>query len=209
MRKLLSILCFLSAGYPCASFVQTRITRTVHAQMGSVQRSRATKTTTTAIFGWEDFVYNAESAASSLATVSLQDPSSLLTSLPILYLAGLLTSVSPCVWGLLPLTMSYISTAAGEREDKEALIPTLAFAAGLASVFCSLGLVAASIGQVLGGSGTIQPLVALGSSLVCIAMGLQLLEFVQLPLLSFSIDNNVVSEGDSASVIEFDKDGLY
>ena len=50
-----------------------------------------------------------------------------------MYGAGLLASVSPCVWGLLPLTMSYISTAAGEREDKQATLPTLAFAAGLAA----------------------------------------------------------------------------
>jgi len=58
--------------------------------------------------GWEDIVYRAESVASSLASVSLKDPSNLVTSIPIMYGAGLLTSVSPCVWGLLPLTVSYI-----------------------------------------------------------------------------------------------------
>ena len=82
-------------------------------------------------FSWEDIVFNAQSAGNTLATVSLGDPTNLLTSLPIMYAAGLLTSFSPCVWGLLPLTMSYISTAAGEREDKQTTLPTLAFAAGL------------------------------------------------------------------------------
>ena len=61
------------------------------------------------MFEWESVVFNAESMASDLARVGLQDPKNLASSLPVMYCAGLLTSVSPCVWGLLPLTISYIS----------------------------------------------------------------------------------------------------
>jgi len=49
--------------------------------------------------GLDDLIYQTQNAASSLANLSLgDDPSNLLTSLPLLYAAGLLTSVSPCVW---------------------------------------------------------------------------------------------------------------
>lgn len=137
-------------------------------------------------FQWEELVYNAESTASAFASQSLENPTALWSSLPIMYGAGLLTSVSPCVWGLLPLTMSYISTAAGERADKKATLPTISFAAGLASVFCTLGLLASSVGGVFGASsgGASDVLVPLLSSTVCFAMGLQLLDLIQLPLLN-------------------------
>eukprot|EP00980_Cylindrotheca_fusiformis_P022858 scaffold9857_cov127-Cylindrotheca_fusiformis.AAC.4 len=133
---------------------------------------------------WEDFAFNAQATASSLASTSLQDPSNLVSSVPVMYGAGLLTSVSPCVWGLLPLTISYISTAAGEREDKGTALPTLAFALGLASVFCSLGLIAASVGgAVYGNSGNTNILLPLVSNIVCCIMGFQLLDLVNIPLL--------------------------
>jgi cytochrome c-type biogenesis protein len=137
---------------------------------------------------WEDIVYQIESAASSLAAVSLQDPSNLVTALPIMYLAGLLTSFTPCVWGLLPLTVSYITAAAGERKDQQTLLPTAAFATGLAVVFCSLGVAAVELGGVFGSttgaSGVALPIL---SNLICLAMGLKLLELVNLPLPSFDV----------------------
>jgi cytochrome c-type biogenesis protein len=87
------------------------------------------------------------------------------------------------VWGLLPLTISYISTAAGEREDKGTALPTLFFALGLASVFCSLGLVAATVGgAIYGNSGNTNILLPLISNAVCCLMGFQLLDLIKLPL---------------------------
>lgn len=135
---------------------------------------------------WEDLIYQTQSAANNMAAVSLKDPSNLVTALPIMYLAGLLTSFSPCVWGLLPLTVSYISTAAGERRDQKTVLPTAAFAAGLAVVFCSLGVAAVELGGVVGSTsgpgGLILPVL---SNIICLAMGLKLLELVDLPLPSF------------------------
>ena len=151
---------------------------------------------------WEEMVFNAQTAASSLASSSLQDPSNLFSSLPVMYGAGLLTSVSPCVWGLLPLTMSYISTAAGEREDRGTALPTLAFALGLASVFCSLGLLAATVGGALyGNSGNTSIFLPLLSNGICCLMALQLLEFINLPLLSFQ-PSTVTSSTDETILID-------
>lgn len=113
------------------------------------------------------------------------------------------------------------------------LLPTVAFAAGLASVFCALGLSASFLGGVFGGGasangsgggedlvGTV--LLAVFSSGVAIAMGLQLLDLVKLPLPSFQVfseqDMNMNMQGvgvgtdsntDSSmsSEIEFDEEG--
>jgi len=148
--------------------------------------------------GMEDFIYQTQNAASQLASVSLNsnDPGNLLASLPLLYAAGLLTSVSPCVWGLLPLTLSYISQAAGEREDQQTAWPTLAFAAGLASVFCSLGVAAVELGGVFGAasgaSGVVLPIL---SNVICLAMGFKLLDLVDLPLPSFEFIKSITGSG--------------
>jgi len=64
--------------------------------------------------GWEDVIYNAQSAATNLAGNSLKEAS--FSSFPLMYGAGLLASVSPCVWGLLPLTMSYIYCSGRKRR---------------------------------------------------------------------------------------------
>jgi cytochrome c-type biogenesis protein len=104
--------------------------------------------------------------------------------------------------------MAYISAAAGEREDKQATLPTLAFAAGLASIFCSLGLVASLFGGVLGASsGNISDiLVPLLSSGICFAMGLQLLDLIELPLLDIQLAMEEPTSGDDTPIL-FDGQG--
>ena len=157
-------------------------------------------------FNLEEVLFNAQSAASDLASVSLSgDPSNLFASMPILYAAGLLTSFSPCVWGLLPLTMSYISQAAGERDDRQAAWPTLAFAAGLAAVFCTLGVVVATLGGVFGGTVGNSIWLPLASNAICFVMGMQLLGFIQVALPSFlqttSFSTNTSSGSDDEPIL--------
>jgi len=151
------------------------------------QRKRDSFSSSLHMIEWESVVFNAESAANDLALFSLEDPSNLITSLPIMYGAGLLTSVSPCVWGLLPLTISYISSAAGDRKDKQTTMPTLAFAGGLAAVFCSLGVTAAQLGNVFGDTGNTNILLPIFSNTICLGMGLQLLGLIDLPLPSMDM----------------------
>lgn len=159
-------------------------------------------------FGMEDIIYQAQSTASKLASASIMSStqsSTSISSLAVLYFAGLLTSFSPCSLGLLPLTVSYISNAAGERDDKTVFLPTLFFALGLASVFCGLGLSVALLGGVfgssssLGGDGIGSIILALLSSGVSFAMGLQLLELVNLPLPSLEIGGFANVDGDLTS----------
>lgn len=161
------------------------------------------QSTTLHMMSWEDVVFNAQTTASSLASVSLDDPSNLISSVPIMYGAGLLTAVSPCVWGLLPLTISYISNAAGEREDKDIVLPTLSFALGLASVFCSLGLIAATVGGAMyGNSGSTSIFLPIFSNAICCVMGFQLLELVDIPLLAVNASPAAKSSSDEPILID-------
>mmetsp|Transcript_35904 Transcript_35904/g.75590 ORF Transcript_35904/g.75590 Transcript_35904/m.75590 type:complete len:412 (+) Transcript_35904:161-1396(+) len=156
--------------------------------------SQSTPQSTTAIhLGLEDIVFSAQNAGSSLANTVISSGSSGADagSLLVLYAAGLVTSFSPCSLGLLPITVSYITTAAQERKDKETILPTLAFAAGLALVFTALGVSASAIGGVFGSTGGgsangedafTSLILAAISSLISVLMGLQLLELIRIPL---------------------------
>ncbi|KAL3823365.1 hypothetical protein ACHAXA_008860, partial [Cyclostephanos tholiformis] len=74
------------------------------------------------------------------------------------------------------------------RDETNTIVPTLAYAAGLATVFTALGVSASALGGVFGGNnfgggGGFSALVlAAVASLVSVLMGLQLLELIRLPL---------------------------
>ena len=194
MQHALRIICLMSIGCVHNSGVAAFASP-------QLQRNRITTTSLEAIPlfpGAEDVIFNAQNTASSLANSVISPGSSTgvggqLQALFILYTAGLCTSFSPCSLGLLPITVSYITNAAQERQDKNTIFPTLAFATGLAVVFTALGVSASAIGGVFGGSAggeggdTLRSLlISAASSSVCVLMGLQLLELIQIPLPSLN-----------------------
>lgn len=102
-----------------------------------------------------------------------------LVSVGIIFLAGLLTSLTPCMLSMLPITIGYI----GGYETKtrlQAAIQSTWFALGLATTLAGLGIVAAVVGQIYGQIGLGLPIVV---SVIAILMGLNLLEALpfQLP----------------------------
>lgn len=148
----------------------------------------------------EDFLFAAQSTASDLASTVLNSEGG--GNVAVLYVAGLLTSISPCSLGLLPLTVSYISSATGDREDKTALMPTLAYAAGLSTVFCILGLSVALVGQsIMGGNSndTIRNIGAILANGIAVIMGCQLLNILNLPLPSLEFNVDIDDKNDDAT----------
>ncbi|MBP0036263.1 MAG: sulfite exporter TauE/SafE family protein [Roseofilum sp. SBFL] len=99
-------------------------------------------------------------------------------SIGLIFIAGLLTSLTPCMLSMLPLTVAYIGGYETENRLQSA-IQSLWFAAGLATTLALLGIVAALVGQVYGQIGIGLPIIV---SIIAILMGLNLLEALPLQL---------------------------
>ncbi|MBD2230360.1 cytochrome c biogenesis protein CcdA [Phormidium tenue] len=97
-------------------------------------------------------------------------------SLSVVGLAGLLTSLSPCLLSMLPIMVGYMG---GYEERGGAIARSLSFALGLATTLALLGLIAGLFGYVYGQVAWGLPIVV---SLVAIVMGLNLLGVIPLAL---------------------------
>ena len=99
------------------------------------------------------------------------------------FLGGVLTAANPCVLAMIPLMMGFV--AGQTDEDKggrgvlRSFLYSLLFVLGLSITFTVLGATAALAGKMYGGGSRIWNWVV---ALVCLAMGLHLLELFQIPI---------------------------
>ncbi len=74
-----------------------------------------------------------------------------LAALPLLFAAGLVTSLTPCVYPMIPITAGILGGEAAEgRSRRRTALMSLTYALGLALVYASLGLLAGLSGTVFG-----------------------------------------------------------
>ncbi|NJP08288.1 MAG: cytochrome c biogenesis protein CcdA [Leptolyngbyaceae cyanobacterium RU_5_1] len=102
-------------------------------------------------------------------------------SVGIIFVTGLLTSLTPCMLSMLPITIGYI----GGYETKtrlQAATQSTWFALGLATTLAILGILAAVLGRIYGQIGLGLPIIV---SVVAILMGLNLLEALPFRLPSY------------------------
>ncbi len=122
----------------------------------------------------ETQLYYIEKFADNLVATQLDHLS--LVSMGIIFFAGLITSLTPCMLSMLPITIGYI----GGYESQgrwQAATQSSWFALGLASTLAILGIIATTIGKVYGQIGLGLPIIV---SLIAIIMGLNLLEVIPL-----------------------------
>jgi cytochrome c-type biogenesis protein len=103
-----------------------------------------------------------------------------IASVAVIFAAGLLTSLTPCMLSMLPITIGYLGAYESQTRLQGAL-QSLWFALGLATTLAGLGIAAASLGKIYGQIGIGLPIFV---SLVAILMGLN-----QLELLRFRLPN--------------------
>lgn len=74
-----------------------------------------------------------------------------LAAIPVLFAAGLATSLTPCIYPMIPITAGILGGAgAAARSRRRTLQLTLLYVLGLALVYASLGLVAGLTGTLFG-----------------------------------------------------------
>ena len=103
-------------------------------------------------------------------------------SLSVVALAGLLTSLSPCLLSMLPIMVGYMGGYDSDTRQ-EAVLRSASFASGLATTLALLGLAAGLFGFVYGQVAVGLPILV---SLIAILMGLNLLGILQLSLPSIN-----------------------
>lgn len=87
-----------------------------------------------------------------LDSIALDKP---LLALPLVFLAGVMTSLTPCIYPMIPITAAVVGgqsvAANGEGRSKRfTLALSLSYALGLALVYATLGLIAGLTGSLFG-----------------------------------------------------------
>lgn len=97
------------------------------------------------------------------------------------FLGGLLTSFTPCVYPLIPVTLGIMGVRREAGGKRQVFVFPLLFLLGLAAVYSILGFLAAGSGRLLG-SLTQTPFFTLAVALVFFGMGLSMLGFFDFAL---------------------------
>ncbi|MHB8088697.1 MAG: cytochrome c biogenesis CcdA family protein [Anaerolineaceae bacterium] len=111
---------------------------------------------------------------------SLLQPTSILGYL-LVFFGGIVTSIGPCNVAMIPLIVGYIG-GSHELPKKKAFGISLVFAVGLAVTFMLLGVTAALVGGLIGGTTHIWYYLV---ALVCFIVGIQMLGIVKITLPSW------------------------
>ena len=112
--------------------------------------------------------------------ISTQLSSSPLTALPILFIAGVLTSLAPCIYPMIPITAAIVGgTAVGEapRARAQTVLLTFAYVFGLSLAYASVGLFAGLTGTLFGSVST-NPWVYFAMANLLIIAALAMLEVI-------------------------------
>jgi cytochrome c-type biogenesis protein len=144
-----------------------------------------------------------------LALLQIEPPGGLteaLQSSPVLALgamfgAGVLTSLTPCVYPMIPITSAVIAGTTREDQPKSRTIGlTLTYAVGLAMLYAFLGALAGITGQLFGTvSASPWARIAIGNLLILFALAM--LDVVPVPVPRKLLQRAAQSEGGSYGAV--------
>lgn len=106
-----------------------------------------------------------------------------LLAYPSAFAGGLLASLTPCIYPLIPVTVAFIGGRAAITR-KHGFLLSVAYALGIALVYALLGGVAALSGRIFG-LVSAHPLTNFAVGVILLAMALAMLEVIRLPVPSF------------------------
>ena len=114
------------------------------------------------------------------------------------FLAGLAVSFSPCVYPLIPVTLSFIGVKAGASRFR-GLSLSLVYVLGLAITYLVLGLIVSLTGRLFGQVSS-HPLSSLIIGNACILAGLSFLEVININFTGIRLQNKIKMQGGYFSV---------
>jgi len=87
------------------------------------------------------------------SSISSQLSSSPFYALPVLFIAGVLTSFTPCIYPMIPITAAIVggqSVGEAAQSKSRTILLTLTYVLGLALVYATLGTIAGMTGTIFG-----------------------------------------------------------
>lgn len=114
------------------------------------------------------------------------DLSSPLLALPVLFGAGVLTSLNPCIYPMIPITAAIVGgqevgSAPEQRSRMRPVLLTLTYVLGLAAVYSVLGVIAGMTGTLFGSVST-NPWLYFAMGNLLILSALVMLDVLPLPI---------------------------
>ena len=116
--------------------------------------------------------------------ISTQLSASPLYALPVLFIAGVLTSLAPCIYPMIPITAAIVGgQSVGDRKPSRSrtVLLTLTYVVGLALTYATLGVIAGLTGTIFGSVST-NPWLYFAMANLLVISALILLEVVPLPI---------------------------
>ena len=111
-----------------------------------------------------------------------------LTAAPLLaylaiFLGGILASLTPCVYPIIPIVIAYIGAGSAGSKTRAFLL-SIFYVLGMAVVYSALGLLASLTGQIFGRIAS-HPLTYFIIANLCVFLGLSMLDVFTLPVPGF------------------------
>ncbi|HXI85634.1 MAG TPA: cytochrome c biogenesis protein CcdA [Verrucomicrobiae bacterium] len=97
----------------------------------------------------------------------------------VVFLGGLALNLTPCVYPMIAITVSYFGGQGGERNARRAFISSLIYCLGIVLTYSTLGLIAALTGSLFG-SALQSPFVLVGIALLLVALALSMFGLFEL-----------------------------
>lgn len=108
----------------------------------------------------------------------------LLWTFLIVFLAGILTSFTPCIFPMIPITLAVLAKDAHHRSRRQSFLRSLCYVLGISVTYSVLGVLAASTGALFG-SAMSSPWVLGAVCLVFLIMAISLFGFFELEVPQF------------------------
>jgi cytochrome c-type biogenesis protein len=117
-------------------------------------------------------------------------------AIAVVFAAGVLTSLTPCVYPMIPVTVTYIGGAAGGNR-RRAVALSVTYVLALAVMYAALGVVAAMLGKIFGDF-TRTPWIFAAVGIVIAVLGLAMLDVLTIPILMASLQGKGARRGGFA-----------